>query len=153
MPDLCDQLIELLGKPGINSDVLKRLTQDIGETPVHHDTHPRLWFYDFPQSGIILDFDSKHQMFTAVTLFISIVPDENGDLGPGRPYSGNLPFGINKSDTFEEVEAKLPGGATTVKDYRFHADLRPLIVQFHFKPGRTESKMLFVSVDYLRSGH
>ncbi len=126
MPDLCDQLIELLGKPGSNSVVLKRMIQDIGERPILHDTHPRLWFYDFPQSGISLDFDSKHEMFTALTLFITIVPDENGDLGPGRPYSGKLPYGINRSDTFEEVEAKLPGGATTVKDYRFHADLRPL---------------------------
>jgi hypothetical protein len=147
----CEKLLDLLGKPRPTSaELLIQLIDDLGEKPKVDCTHDRLWSYDFPRSGVSLEFDTKLGMFIYLTLFVLVLSDENGELGSRRPYDGALPFGFTASDSYSEVEAKLPGGTMVVKDYRFAVDLRPLVVRTAFHPpGPPRAPLHFISVEYV----
>ncbi len=150
MIDRWAQLTEILGVTQLpNIDLLNELAQALGETPNIDFTHDRIWFYDFPKSGISFSFDSKLNTFTSLTIFVSFDSEHKAEVGPGVPYSGKLPFGIERSDSAETLEEKLPGGTRAVKDYRFDVDLRPFEVTFHLKKiNGTQEKLILISVDY-----
>lgn len=153
MQNLYEQLIDLLGKPRpLSGDLFSRFVQDLDERPVVDSIHERIWHYDFPKSGIGLHFDAKSGLFWSFSLFIAVPQVESGEV---KSYRGNLPYGINRSDTEEVVEQKFRGGTMAVKDYRTDVDLRPLEITFHFSardfdaPGMGERRMVMVTANYL----
>ena len=142
MDHLYERIVNLLGKPApYCHELFRELKKVLMEEPIIQSPNTPYSFYDFPQSGISLDFDGNKSMFISLTLFLQI--DENES---SRPYCGNLPFGITKDDISAIVEKKLPGCTSSVKDYRYDRDLRPLTLQCHFKDG--SDSLSFISVDY-----
>src|ERR1700733_746478 len=149
MSDRCEQLLTLLGKPRPTSaQLLIQLIEDLGEQPMVDCTHDRLLSYEFARSGVSLECDTKLGMFIYLTIFVLVLPDENGEVGSRRLYNGSLPFGFTASDSFSDVEAKLPGATMVVKDYGFAVDLRPLVVRTSFHPpGAPTAPLYFISVE------
>jgi len=153
MQHIYERLVELLGKPRPRgSELLVRLIEDLGESPVVDCSHDRVWIYQLSQSGIQLFFDTKTGMFWSLTLEIATAQVRAGYV---RAYDGDLPYGINRSDARDTVESKFPGGTLAVKDYRFDADLRPLVITFHFQapdpdsPGVGEQQLTMVTAQYI----
>lgn len=152
MLDTYDRVTTLLGKSrNQTAQLLLKFIEDLDEKPHVDCNHERIWVYEFPLTGLVLDFDAKYGMFYCATFHISTGPTKSGTL---QSYSGSLPFGISYDDSREEIERKLPGGTMEVKDYRFDVDLRPLIVTFHFgyhSPGAPEEwseELALVSVRF-----
>jgi len=149
--EICDQLLKLLGKPRATNGLLfMRLIQTLEERPILDYEADRHWEYYFPGAGISLQFDNKIGIFDRFSLFLRTFDTETN-----RPFAGELPFGINRDDSVESVESKLPGSTMVLKDYRFDVDLRPLVVQVAFlpdcygAPGRAEKHLRMLTVDYV----
>ena len=149
--DVCDQLMEILGKPRpTNAELLIRLIDALEEKPELDSFNERHCDYWFRKSGIRLQFDNELGIFDQ--LFLEL---RTFDFEDCRPYGGKLPYGINRDDSADAVEAKLPGSTMQLKDYRFDKDLRPLVVRFEFlasdfnEPGFGEKRLRLVYVDWV----
>jgi hypothetical protein len=149
--DVCDQVIELLGKPRpINAQLLMNLIESLEEKPMLDYGFDRHWEYYFPRSGISLDYDNQLGIFDQLRLHLRTFDTEEY-----RPFAGNLPYGIDRDDSAEAVEARLPGSTMLLKDYQFDADLRPLVVLFVFTaqdycaPGAGVKHLTMVTIDYV----
>jgi len=75
--------------------------------------------YFFERSGITLDYNQERGRFERFFLNMAPSREVEGDFGYKIVYRGNLPFGITRTDTISEMEAKMPGITSYVKDYRF----------------------------------
>lgn len=149
--DVCDQLMALLGKPrAVNVGLLLGLIDRLEEKPIIECPFEKYWGYSLPKSGISLNFDNELGIFDSFSLELRTFDSEDF-----KPYVGRLPYGVSRDDSVAVVEAKLPGSTMEIKDYRFDADLRPLVVRFVFlapdlnAPGLGERILSMVRVDYV----
>lgn len=131
MARLYEQLVNILGKVRPESgNLLAALARELDEKPKIECSDDNLWFYDFNEHGFKLYFLVEEGQFVMLHICIATAEVCEGDI---KPFPGELPYGILRTDSRELVESKLPGSTMEVKDYRFDADLRPLTVTFHFR--------------------
>lgn len=111
MDSAFERVLDLLGKPN-NDGLFAQFTEDLGEKPEILLQTDRVTEYDFGRSGLHLSYQSNSlrgsSLEGAVFAFaiFSLRPDSKV-LTSRRSYVGNLPYGIERGDSRDEVAKKL----------------------------------------------
>lgn len=106
-----ERVLDLLGKPN-NDGLFAQFIEYLGEKPEILLQTDRVTEYDFGRSGLHLSYqsnslrDSSLEGSVFAFAIFSLRPDSKV-LTSRRSYVGNLPYGIKRGDSRDEVAIKL----------------------------------------------
>lgn len=143
-----ERVLDLLGKPN-DDGLFAQFVEDLGEKPEILLQTDLVTEYDFGRSGLHLSYqsnslrDSTLEGSVFAFAIFSLGPDSK-TLSSRRKYVGNLPFGIIRGDSRDEVGKKLgiPVDLTGNDiQYKYHC----YELSFSFSGDPSKLSFLFVS--------